>query len=65
MLGDALEQIIKINFEERSKLKHPMNPNWLSTKICLVGYPFAGKKEQASMMREKFNLDVFVMESLV
>lgn len=45
LLGDALEQIIKINFEERAKLMHPQNPNWLSLKLCLVGYPFAGKKE--------------------
>ena len=47
LLGDAIEQIIKINFAERARLKHPQNPNWLSVKICLAGYPFAGKKEQA------------------
>lgn len=65
LLGDALEQIIKINFAERARLKHPQTPNWLSVKICLAGYPFSGKKEQAEMIRQKFNLDVFVMESLV
>ena len=65
LLGDALEQIIKINFAERARLRHPQTPNWLSVKICLAGYPFAGKKEQAELIRKKFNLDVFAMESLV
>lgn len=65
LLGDALEQIIKINFDERSRLKHPQNPNWLSVKICLAGYPFSGKKEQAECLRKKYNLDIFVMDSLV
>ena len=65
LLGDALEQIIKINFDERAKLKHPQNPNWLNVKICLAGYPFAGKKEQAELIREKFNLDVYAMDVLV
>lgn len=54
-----------INFAERAKLKHPINPNWLTVKICLVGYPFSGKKEQAELIRKKYNLDVFVMEQLV
>ena len=65
LLGDAIEQIIKINFAERARLKHPQNPNWLSVKICLAGYPFAGKKEQAERLSKKFNLDIFVMEALV
>jgi len=65
LLGDALEQIIKINFDERSRLMHPQNPNWLSVKICLAGYPFSGKKEQAECLRKKYNLDIFVMDSLV
>ena len=65
LLGDAIEQIIKINYLERAKLKHPQNPNWLSVKLCLVGYPFAGKKVQADLIRKKYNLDVFVMDSLV
>lgn len=65
MLGDALEEIIKINFEERAALRHPQTPNWLTVKMSLIGYPFAGKKEQAEMIRKKFNLDVFVMDALV
>ena len=65
LLGDALEEIIKINFAERAKLQHPQTPNWLSVKLCLMGYPFAGKKEQAEMIRKKYSLDVFVMDTLV
>ena len=34
-------------------------------KICLAGYPFAGKKEQAERISKKFGLDIFVMETLV
>lgn len=44
LLGDALEQIIKLNYEARAKTKHPQTPNWLALKMCLVGYPFAGKQ---------------------
>ena len=65
LLGDAIEEIIKINFAERARLKHPQNPNWLPLKLCLVGYPFAGKKAQSEMIRAKYGLDVYCMESLV
>ena len=47
LLGDAIEQIIKINYEERQKTKMPKTPNYLPLKLCLIGYPFAGKKTQA------------------
>ena len=65
LLGDAIEEIIKINFAERSRLKHPQNPNWLPLKLCLVGYPFAGKKMQAEMIKAKYGLDIYCMEDLV
>ena len=65
LLGDALEQIIKINYSERSKLRHPKTPNWLWLKICLAGQPFSGKKTQAELICKEFNLDVFSMEELV
>ena len=42
LLGDVIDQLIKLNIEERAKLKHPQIPNWLSLKLCLVGYPFSG-----------------------
>lgn len=65
LLGDALEQIIKINYEERARLKHPQTPNWLPFKLCFVGYPFSGKSSQAQFIKDKYGLDVFNMEELV
>jgi hypothetical protein len=65
LLGDALEQIIKLNYEARSRLKHPQTPNWVSLKLCLVGYPFSGKKSSSDYIREKYGLDVFHMENLL
>ena len=65
LFGDALEQIIKLNYEARAKLKHPQTPNWLALKLCLVGYPFAGKKVSAQFIKEKYGLDIFQMESLI
>ncbi len=46
-------------------MKHPPTPNWLALKICLVGYPFAGKKQQAQQIKEKFGLDVYIIDELV
>jgi hypothetical protein len=65
ILGDAIEEIIKINYEQRSRLKHPQNPNWLPLKICLSGYPFAGKSTQADMIKLKYGLDIYSMDSLL
>ena len=65
ILGDAIEQIIKINYEERQKTKMPKTPNHLPLKLCMVGYPFAGKKTQAALIKEKFGLDVYDMGALV
>lgn len=65
LLGDCLEQIIKLNNDARSRLKHPQTPNWLSLKLCLVGYPFAGKDTSATFIKERYGLDVFVMEALI
>lgn len=42
-----------------------MTPSWLNLKLCLVGYPFAGKKVQADLIKERFGLDTFQMEELV
>lgn len=64
-MGDAIEQIIKLNHEDRPKLKHPQTPNWLPLKLALVGYPFSGKKSQAAQIQEKYNLNVFVMDELI
>ena len=65
LLGDALEQIIKINYESRSKTKTPKTPNYLPLKLCIVGYPFAGKKTQAEMIKAKYGVDIYQMGELV
>lgn len=65
IFGDVIDQLIKLHYPPRPNLKHPPTPNWLALKICMVGYPFAGKKTQAQMIRDKYGLDVFVMEELI
>lgn len=65
LLGDAIEKIIKLNKADRPKLKHPQTPHWLPLKLAMVGYPFSGKKEQALLLKQKFGLDVFIMEDLI
>lgn len=65
LLGDAIERIIKLNHDDRPKLKHPQTPNWLTIKAALVGYPFSGKKKQAELVKNKFGLDVFIMDELI
>jgi hypothetical protein len=34
-------------------------------KLCLVGYPFAGKNSSSDFIREKYGLEVFHMENLL
>jgi adenylate kinase family enzyme len=65
IFGDVIDQLIKLHYPSRPDLKHPPTPNWLALKLCLVGYPFSGKKTQAAMIKEKYGLDVFIMEDLV
>lgn len=65
LLGDAIEQIIKINYEARTKNKVPRTPNHLQLKLCMIGYPFSGKKTQAKLIKEKYGIDVYDMGSLV
>lgn len=47
IFGDVIDQLIKLYYPPRPDLKHPPTPNWLALKVCLVGYPFSGKKTQA------------------
>lgn len=65
LLGDVIDQLIKLNFEERASIKHPQTPNWLNLKISLVGYPFSGTHTQSKKIKDKFGLDIFNMEQLV
>lgn len=64
-LGDAVEQIICLNHEQRSSIKKPQNPHHLPLKLAIVGLPFAGKRTQADLLAEKYNLNVYKMEELV
>jgi len=43
-LGDAIEQVIALNFEARAEQRRPKMPQHLSLKMCFIGYAFAGKK---------------------
>lgn len=65
MLGDAVDTIIKLNHEDRPKLKHPQTPSWLPLKLAFVGYPFSGKKQQAGLLKELYGLNVFCMDELI
>ena len=44
-VGDAVEQIINLNFEARGSQLRPKNPHYLNLKLRFVGYAFAGKKK--------------------
>jgi len=65
IFGDVIDQLIKLHYPSRPDTKHPPTPNWLALKVCLVGYPFSGKKTQAALIKEKYGLDVFIMEELI
>jgi hypothetical protein len=65
IFGDVIDQLIKLYYPPRADLKHPPTPNHLALKLCLIGYPFAGKKTQAQLIKEKYGLDVYCMDELV
>ena len=65
IFGDVIEQLIKLYYPPRADLKHPATPNHLALKLCLIGYPFAGKKTQAQIIKQKYGLDVYSMDELV
>jgi len=50
-VGDAVEQIINLNFEDRGRQLRPKNPHYLNLKLCFVGYAFAGKRLQAMKLK--------------
>jgi len=64
-VGDAVEQIINLNFEARGKQLRPMNPHYLNLKLCFVGYAFAGKRLQAMKLKQEYGLDTFSLSDLV
>jgi hypothetical protein len=64
-VGDAIEQIINLNFEARGKQLRPKNPHFLNLKLCFVGYAFAGKRLQAMKLKQEYGLDTFTLSDLV
>jgi adenylate kinase family enzyme len=64
-VGDAVEQIININYEARGRQLRPRNPHYLNLKLCLVGYAFSGKKYQAAELQKKYGLEVLQLTDLV
>ena len=64
-LGDAIEQVIQLNFEARANQKRPQMPQYLNLKLCFIGYAFAGKKTQAKMLQESYGLQTYQMSDLV
>ena len=64
-VGDAVEQIINLNYEARGKQLRPKNPHYLNLKLCFVGYSFAGKRLQAMKLKEEYGLDTFTLSDLV
>jgi hypothetical protein len=65
IFGDVIDQLIKLYYPPRADLKHPPTPNHLALKLCLIGYPFAGKKTQAQLIKKFYGLDVYCMDNLV
>jgi hypothetical protein len=55
-LGDALQDIIQLNYPPRAKQLRPRMPQHLALKVAFIGYHFAGKKTQAKQMAEEFGL---------
>jgi hypothetical protein len=43
----------------------PKNPHYLNLKLCLVGYAFAGKKLQATRIKDEYGLDCISLADLV
>jgi hypothetical protein len=64
-LGDAIEQIIQLNFNARANQKRPQMPQYLNLKLCFIGYAFAGKKTQAKMLQDTYGLQTYQMSDLV
>ena len=64
-MGDAVEQIINLNFEARGRQLRPKNPHYLNLKLCFVGYAFGGKKLQAMKLKQEYGLDTYNLSDLV
>jgi hypothetical protein len=65
IFGDIVEQIINLNFEPEKPLVSPEVPNHMPLKLAVIGRSFTGKKLQAQILAEKFNLNIYKPEDLI
>ncbi|CAI2385760.1 unnamed protein product [Moneuplotes crassus] len=56
ILGDVVEQVININYDGEKDIVRPEVPNHLTLRLAMVGKSFAGKKTQAQLIAEKYDL---------
>lgn len=56
ILGDVVEQIIHLNYEGEKDIVKPDVPSHLPLKVSIIGKSFSGKKTQAQLLAEKYNL---------
>lgn len=56
ILGDVVEQIIYLNYEGEKDIVKPDVPSHLPLKVSIIGRAFSGKKTQAQLLAEKYNL---------
>lgn len=56
ILGDVVEQIIYLNYEGEQEIVKPDIARHLPLRVSIIGQSFSGKKTQAQMLAEKYNL---------
>jgi hypothetical protein len=56
ILGDVVEQIIYINYDGEKEIIKPDVARHLPLRVSIIGKSFSGKKTQAQMLAEKYNL---------
>lgn len=56
LLGDLVEQIIYLNYEGEKAIVQPEVPRHMPLKLSIIGHAFSGKKTQAQLISEKYNL---------
>ena len=56
ILGDVIEKVIYLNYEGEEEIVKPDVPDHLPLKLAIIGQAFSGKKTQAQIISEKYNL---------
>ena len=54
-----------MNFDARAMYKRPKMPQHLNLKLAFIGYAFAGKKTQATLLSEFYGLQTYQLNDLV